>query len=103
MEKRNNKYQLHLQELELKDGNEGSQKLDFEFSNHDDLFKIFEVVKSKKLFENEVTNYEFALGLKLFTEVIITQKEHPLFEELRPEILKFMKKLKAFDSEALMH
>ena len=95
MEKRNNNYQIELKELTLKDGSEGTKNLNFEFDNHDDLFNIFEVVKSKQIFEDENTATEFALGLKLFTEVMLKNKQHPLFEELRPAIMEFMKKLKS--------
>ncbi|WP_313099337.1 DUF3861 domain-containing protein [Epilithonimonas sp.] len=94
-EKRNNSYQLNLKEIQLKDGSEGRRNLSFEFDNHDDLFNIFEVIKSKKIFEDDNTAQEFALGLKLFTEVMLKNKQHPLFEELRPAILEFMKKLKS--------
>lgn len=95
MEKRNNTYQLNLKELKLKDGSEGTKNLNLEFDNHDDLFNIFEVIKSKKIFDDENTATEFALGLKLFTEVMLKNKQHPLFEELRPAIMEFMKKLKS--------
>jgi hypothetical protein len=95
MEKRNNNYQIELKELTLKDGSQGTKNLNFEFDNHDDLFNIFEVVKSKQIFEDENTATEFALGLKLFTEVMLKNKQHPLFEELRPAIMEFMKKLKS--------
>lgn len=95
MEKRNNTYQLDLKELKLKDGSEGTKNLNLEFDNHDDLFNIFEVIKSKKIFDDENTATEFALGLKLFTEVMLKNKQHPLFEELRPAIMEFMKKLKS--------
>jgi len=95
MEKRNNNYQIDLKELTLKDGSQGTKNLNFEFDNHDDLFNIFEVVKSKQIFEDENTATEFALGLKLFTEVMLKNKQHPLFEELRPGIMEFMKKLKS--------
>jgi hypothetical protein len=95
MEKRNNTYQLDLKELKLKDGSEGTKSLNLEFDNHDDIFNIFEVVKSKQIFEDENTATEFALGLKLFTEVMLKNKHHPLFEDLRPAIIEFMKKLKA--------
>lgn len=95
MEKRNNSYQLDLKEIKLKDGSEGTKTLSFEFDNHDDLFNIFEVIKSKKIFEDDNTSTEFALGLKLFTEVMLKNKQHPLFEELRPAIVEFMKKLKS--------
>lgn len=95
MEKRNNTYQLDLKELKLKDGSEGTKNVSLEFDNHDDIFNIFEVVKSKKIFDDENTATEFALGLKLFTEVMLKNKQNPLFEELRPAIMEFMKKLKA--------
>jgi len=95
MEKRNNNYQIDLKELTLKDGSQGTKNLNFEFDNHDDLFNIFEVVKSKQIFEDENTATEFALGLKLFTEVMLKNKQQPLFEELRPAIMEFMKKLKS--------
>ncbi|MFC0342933.1 DUF3861 domain-containing protein [Epilithonimonas hispanica] len=95
IEKRNNSYQLDLKEIKLKDGSEGTKNLSFEFDNHDDLFNIFEVIKSKKIFKEDNTAQEFALGLKLFTEVMLKNKQHPLFEELRPAILEFMKKLKS--------
>ena len=95
MEKRNNTYQLDLKELKLKDGSEGTKKLTLQFDNHDDIFNIIEVIKSKKIFDDENTSTEFALGLKLFTEVMLKNKQHPLFEELRPAIMEFMKKLKS--------
>lgn len=95
MEKRNNRYQIDLKELALKDGSEASKNLSFEFENHDNLFKIFDLIKNKNLFEDEKTSLEFSLGLKLFTEVLITKKNHPLFEDLRPAIQEFMKKLKS--------
>lgn len=95
MEKRNNKYHFQLKELSLKDGSAGDKNLGFDFENHDDLFKIFDVIKSKNIFEDENTAQEFALGLKLFTEVMLKNKQHPLFENLRPAIMEFMKKLKS--------
>ncbi|MCD9853638.1 DUF3861 domain-containing protein [Epilithonimonas sp. JDS] len=95
MEKRNNTYQLDLKELKLKDGSEGTKNLSLEFDNHDDIFNIIEVIKSKKIFDDENTVTEFALGLKLFTEVMLKNKQHPLFKELRPAIMEFMKKLKS--------
>lgn len=95
MEKRSNKYHLELKELSLKDGSDGTKTLGFNFENHDDLFQILDVIKSKNVFSNEQTANEFALGLKLFTEVMLKNKQHSLFEELRPAIMEFMKKLKS--------
>jgi hypothetical protein len=95
MEKRSNKYHLELKELSLKDGSDGTKTLEFNFENHDDLFQILDIIKSKNVFSNEQTANEFALGLKLFTEVMLKNKQHSLFEELRPAIMEFMKKLKS--------
>ncbi|KQT18265.1 hypothetical protein ASG31_05930 [Chryseobacterium sp. Leaf404] len=96
MEKRINKYHIDLKELELIDGSMAGKNLSFEFENHDDLFKIFYLIKNKNLFEDEKTSLEFTLGLKLFTEVLIKNKNHPLFEDLSPAISEFMKKLKSY-------
>ena len=96
MEKRNNRYQIDLKELSLKDGSEPGKNLSFEFENHDDLFKIFDLIKTKNLFEDESTSHEFSLGLKLFTEVMLKNRKHPLFEDLQPAISEFMKKLKSY-------
>jgi hypothetical protein len=96
MEKRNNKYQIDLKELSLKDGSQAEKALSFDFENHDDLFKIFDLIHAKQIFDNEKTAHEFTLGLKLFTEVMLTNKQHPLFEELRPAVTEFMKKLKSY-------
>ena len=96
MEKRNNRYQIDLKELSLKDGSEPGKNLSFEFENHDDLFKIFDLIKTKNLFEDESTSHEFSLGLKLFTEVMLKNRKHPLFEDLQPAISAFMKKLKSY-------
>lgn len=95
MEKRNNTYQLDLKELKLKDGSEGTKNISLEFDNHDNIFNIFEVIRSRQIFEDENTSTKFVLGLKLFTEVMLKNKQHPLFEELRPAITEFMKKLKS--------
>lgn len=95
MEKKSNKYNLELKEVSLKDGSKGTKTLSFDFENHDDLFQIFEAVHSKKIFSDEETANEFALGLKLFTEVMLKNKQHALFEDLKPAIGEFMKKLKS--------
>ena len=94
MEKKNNYYKIHLEELSLKNSGEVLKSIDFEFVNHDDLFKIIEVLKSKNLFGNENDATEFALGVKLFSEVMLRHRDLPLFEELKPAFGEFMKKLK---------
>ena len=97
MENKSNCYRIKLEESKQKD--DELKTLEFEFSNHDDLFKVIEMVKSKNLFDNENYSIEFALGLKLFSEVMLKHKDHPLFEELKPAFGLFMKKLKGKNNE----
>ncbi len=94
MEKRNNKYRIHLQELELRDGTPSDKSLEFEFNNHDNIFSIIENMEERQLLENKADDVEFIIGLKLFSEVMIRNRNHPLFEELAPAFKNFMMKLK---------
>lgn len=94
MEKRNNKYKILVEELELKNGNQTGKNFTIEIENHDDLFQIIEMAKSKNIFPDTRQATEFALGLKLFTEVVLRNKENSLFEDLKPAIGAFMQKLK---------
>ncbi|WEK38226.1 MAG: DUF3861 domain-containing protein [Candidatus Pseudobacter hemicellulosilyticus] len=94
MEKRNNKYRIHLQELELKTGTQASRNLSFDFENHDDIFEVIEKIKTRNLLSTEEQSVEFAVGLKLFSEILIRHKDKALFAELIPAIKEFMNKLK---------
>ncbi|PHR97047.1 MAG: hypothetical protein COA80_08155 [Leeuwenhoekiella sp.] len=94
--KKGNSYKLTLEQKSiLKEEKKVHHALQLEFSNHDELFEIVEKIKSKQLFDSDGESVEFALGLKLFTEVMLRNKKHPLFEDLRPHIADFMKKLKS--------
>ena len=96
MEKRTNKYKLTLEQLSTaKAGEETQEPLQLEFDNHDNIFTIIERLKQKDLFNDQNQATEFAIGLKIFSEVMIKNRQHPLFEELLPAFQIFMKKLKA--------
>ena len=96
MAKRTNKYKLTLEEISLaKEDDVKNDPLKLEFDNHDNLFNIINVVKSKTIFEDENQSTEFAIGLKMFTEVILKNRDNELFKELQPAIAEFMKKLKS--------
>ncbi len=43
--------------------------------NHDDIFEIVERLKKAEFFDDETTK-AFAVGLKLFLEVMITHRDH---------------------------
>ena len=86
--KKNNKYKLTLDEITLKDNPNPTGNLQFEFENHDDILSILEKIKQKNIFD-ENTNKEFAVGLKLFSEVLLKNRNHELFKA-------FMTKLKSY-------
>ena len=95
MDKVSNQYKLTLEALSLKHQPEAElPSISFEFENHDNLFKIIEMAKAKNIFDDENQAVEFALGLKLFTEVVLKNRENPIFSDLKPAIGEFMKKLK---------
>ncbi len=70
------------------------EPIEFLFQNHDDVFNIVDVLTEKDLFEDKSQTVQFAVGLKLFGDVMMKNKDHELFSEMRPTFIEFMKKLK---------
>lgn len=68
--------------------------LQFECGNHDDVFAIIARLQEAALFDQE-ESAAFALGLKLFSEVMLHHRDHVLFEPLKESFGTFMKSLKA--------
>lgn len=103
MEKRAHQYKLTLEYLKDSKGESISvAPIELTFNNHDDIFSIIERQKNKNLFGDKQQATEFAIGLKLFSEVMLKNRKDPLFKELAPAFGIFMKKLKAIptaDSE----
>jgi hypothetical protein len=97
MNKRTNTYQLILtQTTAAKEGIDLHAPIQFEFENHDEIFGIIEQVKAKKLFDDGAKANEFAIGLKLFSEVIITNQDKEIFKSFMPAFGQFIKELKAY-------
>lgn len=96
MEKKTNKYHLTLTLQERASGQtEPPRHLEVEFTNHDELFGIIDRLQALDPFGNPSQATEFAIGLKLFSEVMLKNRNHPLFEELMPAFGSFMKRLKS--------
>ena len=96
MEKRSHQYRLQLDYLtDTKGEKQQTEPVQIEFENHDNIFAIIEILKKKDPFENKDQAVEFAIGLKMFGEVMIKNRNNPLFEELMPAFGIFMKKLKS--------
>jgi hypothetical protein len=95
MEKKAHQYKLTLAHLRNIKGEEmNTPPLEIIFGNHDDIFSIIERTKEKDFFGNIDQSTEFAIGLKLFSEVMLRNRNNPLFEELGPAFALFMKRIK---------
>ena len=88
------RYRITLEHLaDTKGALPAPKTLQFEVGNHDDLFTIVERMRGRGDF-NENTATALVIGLKLFGEVMLEEKAHPLFSSLRPHFAQFMKELK---------
>ncbi|MFH7018384.1 DUF3861 domain-containing protein [Flavobacterium sp. FlaQc-47] len=96
MEKKSNKYYLTLSLKEYANGEtEPAKELGLQFDNHDEIFGIIERIKDKNIFEDPNEAAQFAIGLKLFSEIKLKHRKNPLFDELNEVFPLFMKKLKS--------
>ncbi|HEX6958027.1 MAG TPA: DUF3861 domain-containing protein [Ferrovibrio sp.] len=68
--------------------------LSFEVINHDEIIGIVERARAGGEFEEEEAA-AMAVGLKLFTEVMLKRRSDPLFAEFEPAMRSFIGKLKA--------
>lgn len=99
--KQNYKFGISVQALnEQNQPEDDRQPLEFIVGNHDDILEIAGRLRQGLHFDDQ-TSDAFAIGLKLFTEVVLQNKDDPLFSELKPAMTAFMKKLKATIRENL--
>lgn len=69
--------------------------LSFEVTNHDDILDIVERIRARDdLNFGPEQSAAFAVGLKLFSEVMIENRKHPVFAPLREAFKAFMVGLK---------
>ncbi|WP_028779078.1 DUF3861 domain-containing protein [Shewanella sp. 38A_GOM-205m] len=89
------KYSISVEHLEDQNGMPSNyqQALKFEVGNHDDIFAIVDKIKQRQDFDEDQAA-AFAVGLKLFSEVMLEQRKNPLFDEFQPHFMQFMKQLK---------
>lgn len=93
--KRTHTYRLTLARQDLGLGEAAPPRaLELAFDHHDELFAIIDRLRQKDPFGDAAQATEFAIGLKLFSEVMLNNRSHPLFEELWPAFRLFMAKLK---------
>lgn len=91
-------YRITLEHLATEKGAAPTHHpIQFETGNHDDLFNIIENIRAKKLFAAH-TSASLALGLKLLSEVMLENKDHPLFSEFKEPLIAFIGKIKSSNS-----
>ncbi|MBY6186670.1 DUF3861 domain-containing protein [Marinobacter hydrocarbonoclasticus] len=87
-------YKFTVEHLEDAKGNAVEQApLQFEIRNHDDLFSIIDKLDAKMALDKDDTK-AFAVGLKLFGEVMMKHRDVELFRAFKPQFAQFMKQLK---------
>ncbi|MEI9980643.1 MAG: DUF3861 domain-containing protein [Edaphobacter sp.] len=69
------------------------QTLCFEAANHDDILGIVDRLRARLPFD-ESTVASLGVGLKLFSEVTLTQRNDPMFAMIQPALSEFIRGLK---------
>lgn len=89
-----NVYKFTVEHLKNSKGNTMEvEPLVFETQNHEDVFKIVQIMDTKMdLDKNESTS--LAIGLKLFSGVMLKHNDSEPFKQLMPHFKEFMKELK---------
>jgi hypothetical protein len=88
-------YRITLEHLATPNGNGKLQEpLSFEVDNHDDIFAIAQKVCANSGLDSSNAT-ALAVGLKLFTEVMLTHPNDPRFAALRVPMRDFIGQLKA--------
>jgi hypothetical protein len=87
-------YRVTLEHLADADGTPSTDApLSFAVGNHDDILAIAERMRRRGDFAEDSAT-ALAVGLKLFGEVMLENKDHPLFADFKPHFQQFMKELK---------
>ena len=69
------------------------RSLSFEAANHDDILGIVERMRTRLPFDGD-TIASLGVGLKLFSEVTLMQRNDPMFAMIRPALSEFVRGLK---------
>ena len=81
------KYKVTIEEVS------GDNKLVFETENQENIIRIVEKLKQHPDVDTEDAA-TFGVGLKLFSTIILKNKNTPLFKDFLPHFKTFMKTLK---------
>ena len=88
------RYRITIEMLGVRAGSDqDGTSLQFCIDNHDDLLKIAETIRSKRWFDKD-KSASLAIGLKLFSEIVLEKRHDPLFAALVLPIRDFIRRLK---------
>lgn len=92
---RQHRYRITVEHIADANGNPSKyeEPLHFEVGNHDDIFSVVERLQQRGDFDRD-TAMAFGVGLKLFSEVMLENKDSPLFLSMQPHFMQFMMELK---------
>lgn len=82
-----------------KEGPDAPAPLSFNAGNHDDIFEIIARVQASNRFDPD-TAAALALGMKLFSEVMLAHRDDPLFASIAPAYRDYISQFKASMREA---
>jgi hypothetical protein len=88
------RYRFRVEALTCDESPDGENALSFEVASHDDVLAIVHRVNAANAFDqNEAM--ALAVGLKLFTGVMLRHRHDPLFADIQPAMRVFIGNLKA--------
>jgi len=93
-EKRVHEYKITFGHLKNNKGEPVNEELELLFQNHDNISKIIEALLEKDLFKEKSQTVQFVIGLKLFGDIVMKNRDMELFSNFQPAFMEFMKKLK---------
>ena len=92
--KKRHQYRISIDHIMNPDGSKPEdQKVEFEFSSHDEVLSIIEKLKNRPDIEPD-TAAPLGLGIKLFGGVLLENRSSELFSKLLPHFSEFMKQFK---------
>ena len=98
---RNHQYRITVENITPDHSSDGGTppSVQFHIEAHDEILGLIERSRQRGDFDAD-TAAAFTVGLKLLGEVMLKNRNHPLFEEFGPQFGQFMKRLKNGNSTA---
>ena len=87
------RYRITVEPLASADGTPLAPPLQFEAASHDEILTLVQRIRQRGDFDADAAA-AFLVGLKLLGEVMLRNREHPLFSEFWSHFVQFMKRLK---------